>query len=647
MNPDCKQEVFEVEIYDQRGMCFAERAAKGNGWEWELSKLVSSLPSFQFLLGQGSSTMHSLMHVCDVDFVESPGEEILDNDEETLLGRRVILKDLRSRSDLNGSIGRAGAWITEQGRYKVCVPEWESAGPCTIAVRSSNLAYAPPLRYETVKEAPMLNYPTPLVAATWCRPKNDNRCPLDAVLGRKEPAIPGDSVGEYAMDTYNGPLSRMADAILHEVGHKTPNSRNLGLAWIPYNLMKYARENVTAEAKNATEQSIRYEQFVAKLFSKDKPRVKLYETDLRSSRNKSKWDEWLTLKVSIDGLVPPVERVIVVTPNITMNRLHHQVLCPASKSMQTSVFCYSDINYYLNYPGSRFTVGWTPNFHSYAFRRIRYLPLIEQECWVGPRASTALDSFFQPFYIGGAVANDRKVLLGDLFVPDDDGQTELQYVHDFGDWWSHTITITKTSSRPPDETTVAHLESGSGSCPPEDSGGVIRYCDKMEKLSGLKPITSADSYETTMKSDDKRPTFTDPSKEVWWRTWNSEFRGKLNAASLQNPLRFDIDKHRLSLEDSLRCVVVPGTEHEQLTAQGIGRISQTGPDGVQHRRTAKPTDECALCGITAALKLCSGCKGVAFCCRNHQTEYWPKHKKACLAAQKKAKTQKADSTANH
>jgi len=85
---------------------------------------------------------------------------------------------------------------------------------------------------------------------------------------------------------------------------------------------------------------------------------------------------------------------------------------------------------------------------------------MEPECWIGPRATASIDSFFQPFYIGGSVANDRKILLGDLFVPDEDGESLLQYVYDFGDWWSHTIILSRSPSPPPPGTAVAYLVSG-------------------------------------------------------------------------------------------------------------------------------------------------------------------------------------------
>ena len=99
--PDCNQEVFEVEIcINQTNICFAERAAKGIGWEWELSDKTSHVPSFQFELYRGSPTMFMLSNICEEDFTEPPRGEVIDNDDDAALGRRILLKDLTARKDL-------------------------------------------------------------------------------------------------------------------------------------------------------------------------------------------------------------------------------------------------------------------------------------------------------------------------------------------------------------------------------------------------------------------------------------------------------------------------------------------------------------------------------------------------------------------
>lgn len=140
MTPDVRNEVFHVEIHDEMSECFAERSARGIGWEWSFLDLPSSLlPSMNVDLRGGSSTLYLAMRACDEDFSEPPRGAVLDNDEDAVFGRRVTIDGLVSRRHLNGSIGRAGCWIPSTGRCKVLVPKGESGGPCSVAVRPRNL----------------------------------------------------------------------------------------------------------------------------------------------------------------------------------------------------------------------------------------------------------------------------------------------------------------------------------------------------------------------------------------------------------------------------------------------------------------------------------------------------------------------------
>ena len=51
---------------------------------------------------------------------------------------------------------------------------------------------------------------------------------------------------------------------------------------------------------------------------------------------------------------------------------------------------------------------------------------------------------------------------------------------------------------------------------------------------------------------------------------------------------------------------------------------------------------CALasCGAKEAhpshYKACAACRGVVYCCKEHQQQHWPSHKAACKAARKEA-----------
>ena len=74
---------------------------------------------------------------------------------------------------------------------------------------------------------------------------------------------------------------------------------------------------------------------------------------------------------------------------------------------------------------------------------------------------------------------------------------------------------------------------------------------------------------------------------------------------------------------------------------------RTGVAEKVHRSAAADAERlglrrCALasCGATEAhalhFKRCTGCRAVVYCCREHQVEGWPGHKKACKAARKAA-----------
>ena len=228
-----------------------------------------------------------------------------------------------------------------------------------------------------------------------------------------------------------------------------------------------------------------------------------------------------------------------------------------------------------------------------------------------------------PLYIGGALANDKHITLGQLFVLDKNGNDELslQYVHDFGDWWSHTLNVVKYESGDvPKAATVAHLLGGEGGSIIDDSGGVSKYCLKMCQLIG--------------------PTRINPNDEEWWELLNGEIRQNSNRLPLlTNPLQFNLEATRDALEEALR---------KPRSKSGRENINSTSIDvgtGLKHEFNKKVTAPkpknrtklCGVCGVTVALKLCTGCQSVAYCSREHQLEHWKQHKAEC----KKIRGQKA------
>ena len=71
-------------------------------------------------------------------------------------------------------------------------------------------------------------------------------------------------------------------------------------------------------------------------------------------------------------------------------------------------------------------------------------------------------------------------------------------------------------------------------------------------------------------------------------------------------------------------------------------------EAVQKSMTAPGLRSCALpgCGAKEAhpahFKSCGACRAVVYCCREHQAQDWPSHKKACKAARKAASAAEED-----
>lgn len=146
------------------------------------------------------------------------------------------------------------------------------------------------------------------------------------------------------------------------------------------------------------------------------------------------------------------------------------------------------------------------------------------------------------------MANDEKLSLRDLCYGrlNKSGEAYLQYIHDFSDWWYHTITITHYDVKKediqalPQTLSLAHVLLGRGGCPPEDIGGVSKYCRIMAQLTG-KISLSNDSDTTNNRTN--RNIF-QPSSKEWWSLRNTEVRAKLNWMVLPSPLDIDLEAAR-------------------------------------------------------------------------------------------------------
>ena len=636
VTPLASTSIFEVFIADEREMCFTRDNLMEKNWTWDFfDQPGDRFPHVQVELSPCSPTLHMGIDLTLEDFAKPLCNSVRPNDDSNLLGLRVTLHGLKGRQDLNGAVARCGYWQKKRERYQIFIPPYECGGPVSMFVKASNLLVAKPFdcadTADIVKSMSRSNSPVsfPLVHMSLAT-GNDifKRRPLDIL---SDIAVDFSEVNNW-VDCYHGPVSAKAQVLLRTIAmNKASFESDLMCVLIPSNLIKNGQGKNTAMGKTQLEHRALFNNFYSKLKERDTVRVKNFEANILRKRLKESntgIGSWLKLVVIMDGIKPAVRRELIVTPDISMKSLHHQVLCPA--------------------------IGWSNNFHCYAFRRLRgtvdpgtrkfpkaittkavrdSIEMLSEECWVGPKNSTAIDSMFQPLYIGGALANDKVITLGDLFNLDRQDEMKLQYVHDFGDWWSHSISVVKYDGEVPSSASVAHLVSGEGNCPPDEIGGYTGYVQTMKRLTGKIEIKAEEIV------DERIPEKVDPSNDRWWKYLNSEVRGKINMQSLSNPFAFDTDLTRANLEIAIRQPKQKGgREVDNLTSwnleTGLATSDSNEKCTVDSEKSRSPVKFCAICDVTVALKVCSGCNSIAFCSRDHQLRYWPMHKKDCRRIQK-------------
>ncbi|MGE5357493.1 MAG: plasmid pRiA4b ORF-3 family protein, partial [Bacteroidales bacterium] len=148
-----------------------------------------------------------------------------------------------------------------------------------------------------------------------------------------------------------------------------------------------------------------------------------------------RWDERVcVIKVTLDGIEPPIWRRLVVSASNTLERLH-AILQAA--------------------------LGWT-NSHLHVFE-------VEDERIGTPYELDDLHAIY--------TRSDRIIHVGDLV---DRGVTRFAYTYDFGDGWRHTVEIEEVQAR--DHGSSLRCTAGARACPPEDCGGVGGYERLLEAL---------------------------------------------------------------------------------------------------------------------------------------------------------------------
>ena len=136
------------------------------------------------------------------------------------------------------------------------------------------------------------------------------------------------------------------------------------------------------------------------------------------------------LKISINGITPPIWRRILVSENITLYKLHHII---------------------------QETFGWT-NSHLYFFGKMES-KIGDYELWDDKETTS-----------------DSLVNIRDVLVPEN---PTLTYTYDMGDNWIHTIELEQVL---PGMKTQRKCIGGERQCPPEDCGGIRGYKEILKTL---------------------------------------------------------------------------------------------------------------------------------------------------------------------
>jgi hypothetical protein len=138
----------------------------------------------------------------------------------------------------------------------------------------------------------------------------------------------------------------------------------------------------------------------------------------------------LVLRIELDGVTPRVWRRVAIPSNTPLDIVHVM---------------------FQN------AMGWYDE-HMYAFEA-------GGQTFIDPRSDSGL-----------ATADDERL----VSIATDRGAT-FSYVYDFGDEWTHTVTVEEIRPGGPDNRFT--VLDGEGACPPEDSGGAARYQYLLDALA--------------------------------------------------------------------------------------------------------------------------------------------------------------------
>ncbi len=246
-------------------------------------------------------------------------------------------------------------------------------------------------------------------------------------------------------------------------------------------------------------------------------------------------------------------------------------------------------------------MGWVRNYHGYLFYHVPQRKNEKGDAFAfGPSKSRAID-MMHLFSYDAIMIDSSIVCLGQLLQLEGE---QLEYIYDLGDNFVHKILLEKIEDSTPDTEGVVELLDGERMCPPEDCGSISEYLKMLPKLR-----------------DKKHPEHLKTKYEV------------LRAANYSDAKDFDPDAFELKkFQKALQIAI--HTKISSGDARNFMNLSLS--TGVAHKpqfeetKVLKKVDKkCAVCGAKQNLKVCSQCKIVYYCSREHQLQDWKEHKKVC------------------
>jgi hypothetical protein len=139
------------------------------------------------------------------------------------------------------------------------------------------------------------------------------------------------------------------------------------------------------------------------------------------------------LKITLQGLRPPIWRRVLVADNTTLEKLHYII---------------------------QIAMGWTnSHLHDFTIHGKRY-SVPHPDDW-----EPVLDE--RDYALQGVAPRAR---------------TKIVYQYDFGDSWNHDVVVEKTTLPVEPKTKYPLCVAGKYACPPEDVGGTWGYVEFLEAL---------------------------------------------------------------------------------------------------------------------------------------------------------------------